>query len=586
MVVCFGWLASLFGQNRNGLSRLSRCFGATSDLGVGSVVWQTSETIYNKDGGFRKLPNVRLSNVRTCRSDLHPKKKPTRPQETIFSKERHSLFRRIIHLSSTSSSFHTSMSIEPSLLPEAAKTSLTRSRLLFDTGDKQRVFCPAVDSQLQKASLQRRRRRRPDSNSKTLKKSKATSSALVVQTVRDDEDEDETVEETTTVPVTTSTSSVLARLDDTPSASSSSAAGGGGGILVRSSNNNNNQDDSTIPRPKWHAPWKLSTVLSSHLGWVRSIAFDPDNRLFATGSADRTIKVWNFPKASVGSDDALQLTLTGHISPVRGLQFSNRHPYLFSCGEDKQVKCWDLETNQVVRHYHGHLSGVFCCKLHPTLDVLVTGGRDAVARVWDIRTKTQIHCLSGHDGTVGSVLTNAIDPQIITGSYDSTIKLWDLVAGKCQATLTHHAKAVRALVQPSFERTFLSGAADGLKQFQCKDGRFLKTMTGHQAVINALAVNDDGVVVSGGDDGSMYCWDYHTGYNYQSIQSPVQPGSLDAEASVMVCEFDMTGTRLITGEADKTIKIYKQDEEASEMSHPIDMKAWRKKVLKERKQRY
>lgn len=30
-----------------------------------------------------------------------------------------------------------------------------------------------------------------------------------------------------------------------------------------------------------------------------------------------------------------------------GLEVSARHPYLFSCGEDRQVKCWDLEYNKV-----------------------------------------------------------------------------------------------------------------------------------------------------------------------------------------------------------------------------------------------
>lgn len=313
---------------------------------------------------------------------------------------------------------------------------------------------------------------------------------------------------------------------------------------------------------------------------------DPTNDMFATGSADRTIKLWDLAKASVGASDALKLTLTGHISPVRGLAFSNRHPYLFSAGEDKMVKCWDLETNQVIRHYHGHLSGVFSLKLHPTLDLLITGGRDAVARVWDIRTKTQIHVLAGHDNTVASILARSTDPQVVTGSMDSTIKLWDLVAGKCMTTLTHHQKSIRALVEPSFESTFVSGAADSLKYWQAKDGRFLKSYTGHKAVVNAMAVNDDGVLVSGADDGSMHFWDYKTGYNFQSGTSIVQPGSLDAENAIYCAEFDGTGTRLITGEADKTIKIWKQDENASEMTDPIDMVAWRKKCIKESKQRY
>ena len=114
-----------------------------------------------------------------------------------------------------------------------------------------------------------------------------------------------------------------------------------------------------------------------------------------------------------------------------------------------------MEYNKVIRHYHGHLSGVYSLALHPTLDVLITGGRDSVARVcfllnnctyhsyniceyifniylfpliivnqvWDIRTKNQIHVLGGHSNTVGTLITNSVDPQVITGSHDSTIKV-------------------------------------------------------------------------------------------------------------------------------------------------------------------
>ncbi len=67
---------------------------------------------------------------------------------------------------------------------------------------------------------------------------------------------------------------------------------------------------------------------------------------------------------------------------------------------------------QVIRNYHGHLSGIYSIALHPTLDVLMTGGRDAVCRVWDMRTKVQVHCLSGHDDTVCSILSQGVDPQV------------------------------------------------------------------------------------------------------------------------------------------------------------------------------
>ena len=42
----------------------------------------------------------------------------------------------------------------------------------------------------------------------------------------------------------------------------------------------------------------------------------------------------------------------------------------------------------------------------------------------------------------------------------------------------------------------------------------------------------------------------------------MQPGSLDSEAGIFHCTYDMSGCRLITAEADKTIKVYKEDETA------------------------
>ena len=86
-------------------------------------------------------------------------------------------------------------------------------------------------------------------------------------------------------------------------------------------------------KPTYHAPWKLVRVISGHLGWVRSVAVEPGNKWFATGAGDRVIKIWNLASGE------LRLSLTGHISTVRGLAVSPRHPYLFSCGEDKVRLC-------------------------------------------------------------------------------------------------------------------------------------------------------------------------------------------------------------------------------------------------------
>ncbi|CAK4151421.1 unnamed protein product [Aphanomyces euteiches] len=325
-----------------------------------------------------------------------------------------------------------------------------------------------------------------------------------------------------------------------------------------------------VPKPTWHAPWKLKRVIAGHLGWVRSIAVDPTNQWFVTGSGDRTIKVWDLASGQ------LKLTLTGHINAIRGLAVSDRHPYMFSAAEDKKVLCWDLEYNKVIRSYHGHLSGVFSLKLHPTLDILITGGRDAVARVWDMRTKQQVHVLSGHQGSVWAIETQGTDPQVITGAADSTVKLWDLAAGKVMTTLTNHKKGIRSMACSRTDHTFLTGAADNLKKWQLKDGKFLRNFSGHNAIINAVSVNQDNVLVSSADNGTMRFWDYTTGYCFHQEETIVQPGSLDSEAGIYASSFDMTGLRFITAEADKTIKVWQEDPEATPETHPIDMVKWTK----------
>lgn len=119
------------------------------------------------------------------------------------------------------------------------------------------------------------------------------------------------------------------------------------------------------------------------------------------------------------------------------------------------------------------------------------------------------------------------------------------------------------------------------------DGNFIQNLSGHNAIINTLAVNSDGVLVSGGirnqptqfhsrglsvvmvvlnlliaDNGTIHLWDWRTGYNFQRIHAAVQPGSLDSESGIFACVFDHSESRLITAEADKTIKVYKEDDMA------------------------
>ncbi|KAJ6611623.1 WD40-repeat-containing domain protein [Mycena sp. CBHHK59/15] len=197
------------------------------------------------------------------------------------------------------------------------------------------------------------------------------------------------------------------------------------------------------------------------------------------------------------------------------------------------IWCWDLEANKIIRHYHGHLSGVYTLSLHPTLDVLVTADRDASAQVRDMRTKAQIHVLSGHTATVADSGASSVLTRV---------------------TLAHHKKSDRAPALHPTEYLFVSGSAGGnnLEKWKCPEGAFVFNFSGHNTIIDMLSVNAEDpnlTTTLAADHGSLSFWDY----NMEDVR---QQGSLEAEAGVFCSTFDMIIMRLITGGADKTIKIY------------------------------
>ena len=168
------------------------------------------------------------------------------------------------------------------------------------------------------------------------------------------------------------------------------------------------------------------------------------------------------------------MSLTGHIAAVRGLGVSTRHPYLFSAGEDKMVKCWDLEVCflliiilkciiSIVQQSHSTLSWSFewCLFLKLAPYTRLVGNRRSrlYCSCMGYAYKTTSVCLgmllflqkqTGHTSTVASIQCQDADPQIITSSNDATVRLWDLAAGKTMCTLTHHKKSVVRLIDEDY----------------------------------------------------------------------------------------------------------------------------------------
>jgi len=88
----------------------------------------------------------------------------------------------------------------------------------------------------------------------------------------------------------------------------------------------------------------LIQTLEGHSNWINSVSFSRDGKYIASGSIDNTIKIWKVSAAANAPadkpDGPLIRTLWGHTASVNSVSFSHDGKYIASGSADKTVKIW------------------------------------------------------------------------------------------------------------------------------------------------------------------------------------------------------------------------------------------------------
>ncbi|HEY7154959.1 MAG TPA: WD40 repeat domain-containing protein, partial [Gemmataceae bacterium] len=247
----------------------------------------------------------------------------------------------------------------------------------------------------------------------------------------------------------------------------------------------------------------------SHSAAVRSLAFSPNGHTLASGSSDRTARLWDLAGWQSGEPFPPARTLEDHGNEVWSIAFNPDGKLLATGGRDGWIFLRDAASGHTFHELPGASRAGSNLTFSPDGRTLAAGGQDGTVNRWDVSTRQPKEPWRWHVGEVRPVAFSPDGRLMASGGKDATVQLLDARTGQRLHPFRGRTFFTNVVFSPD-SRTLaaVSEAPDATLRLWDLETKEERILTGHTDHILGLSFHPGGkLLATASKDGTVRLWD-------------------------------------------------------------------------------